>query len=511
MAQYNTFQFSENYTPLNHDQYVANVISGIELQGVDSGTQRIIQEMLYKSAHATGDPIMTYTRGWLSELTNHINGTFGTMASLVNQTVLNLKHIKDELNKAVTLLEATIDRQDKQDEEIKQLRSQFNSLSGNGGTTGSRNPKVAQPPNFRGSEDKLSLEEWKNLVSLWNKSQNINNDSQKIVNALSLLQGPAQKLMKSYYDKNAKDQDLGKIDDFWATLDSVYGHRNTVEGARKDLEALFKNKDLAKKDFIQYAEKFQVLADASEGEFMDKHLIEKLYDVADREVQLLMIGKGRANWPTTWNEFLKLILEFYKEVNPEKATSHIFGRSGAAKDPNAMDLDSAQSKKSKNKQANSQEARKKVSEPCAICNQLGKTSRAKTHETKDCYTLTPKENKPSTSSTAKAGQTSGNNNNGNSYKAKNPQLQNKIKQLKARQAEIEQELAQLDTDNNSSGTSPAGVVDISFASITEIEDDESSMPEPRNSMTGDEQSTSARIASLRARLERSRVDFPEGL
>lgn len=198
------------------------------------------------------------------------------------------------------------------------------------------------------------------------------------------------------------------------------------------------------------------------------------------------------------------------KANPEQATHHIFGRSNAEKDPDAMDVDSAQSKKGKKKQANSQEVKKKVTNPCAICKQLGRMARASTHETKDCYSLPANANKASTPSTPKAGQSSGTNGNGNN-KARNSQLQNKIKQLKARQAEIEQELAQLEASSDDADTSPAGVVTVSHASITEIEDDERSIVEPRNGTAGDEQSTGARIASLRARLERSRVDFPKGL
>ena len=343
-------------------------------------------------------------------------------------------------------------------------------------------------------------------MSLWNKSQGVTTDTQRIVNALALLQGPAHRLMKVYYDKNTRNEDLGSIDDFWATLESVYGQRNTTEGARKELEALFGNKTLAHKDFVKYAERFQVLADASKGEFTDKHLIEKLYYILDRDVQLLLLGRGQAQWPTTWNEFLKLSLDFYKEAHPDKTSATIFGRSSSEKDPNAMDVDSAQSKKGKNKQANSQEAKKQVTNPCAICKQLGKTSRAKTHETKDCFTLQSNANK--SPSAAKAGQTStGNSGNGN--KSKNPQLQNKIKQLKARQAEIEKELAEL--NDNDTDTTPSGAVDVLHASITEIEDDEVASVGTHNSTAGDEQSTGTRMASIRARLTRSRVDFPNGL
>ena len=79
--------------------------------------------------------------------------------------------------------------------------------------------------------------------------------------------------MKVYYDKNTKNEDLESIDDFWATLKSVYGQHDTTEGARKKLEALFGNKTLAHKDFVKYAERFQVLANASKGEFTNKHLV----------------------------------------------------------------------------------------------------------------------------------------------------------------------------------------------------------------------------------------------
>ena len=90
-------------------------------------------------------------------------------------------------------------------------------------------------------------------------------------------------------------------------------------------------------------------------------------------------------------------------------------------------------------------------------------------------------------------------------------MQRLIKQLRTRQAEIELELSLLDCDEDDSDNTPTKNVTISHASITKIEDDETSIKEAHNDTAGDEQSISAKIASMRARLERSKVDFPKGL
>ncbi|RDX44050.1 hypothetical protein OH76DRAFT_1360195, partial [Lentinus brumalis] len=60
---------------------------------------------------------------------------------------------------------------------------------------GSHQPKIGKPPIFKGSDDKIKLEEWCNLISLWCAHKDIVTDKQKIVITLSWLQGPAHKYM----------------------------------------------------------------------------------------------------------------------------------------------------------------------------------------------------------------------------------------------------------------------------------------------------------------------------
>jgi len=49
-------------------------------------------------------------------------------------------------------------------------------------------------------------------------------------------------------------QSVGSWDDFAQELKNIYGQRDDKEGVKKELMALWVNKDLAKKNFIKYAE-----------------------------------------------------------------------------------------------------------------------------------------------------------------------------------------------------------------------------------------------------------------
>jgi len=60
--------------------------------------------------------------------------------------------------------------------------------------------------------------------------------------------------MKSYYDKVQAGQGIGSWGDFAQELKNIYRQRNDKEGAKKELTALWVNKDLAKKNFVKYAE-----------------------------------------------------------------------------------------------------------------------------------------------------------------------------------------------------------------------------------------------------------------
>ena len=85
MAQYTPFTFTADFTPQDHDKDIQEVIQGIEMQGMNEATQRIVQEMLYRSANATGQPIISYTRLWLTELSAHINTTLAQLFEKIDK------------------------------------------------------------------------------------------------------------------------------------------------------------------------------------------------------------------------------------------------------------------------------------------------------------------------------------------------------------------------------------------------------------------------------------------
>ena len=60
--------------------------------------------------------------------------------------------------------------------------------------------------------------------------------------------------MKSYYDKVQAGQGVGFWGNFAQKLKNIYRQRDNKKGAKKELMALWVNKDLAKKNFVKYAE-----------------------------------------------------------------------------------------------------------------------------------------------------------------------------------------------------------------------------------------------------------------
>jgi len=66
--------------------------------------------------------------------------------------------------------------------------------------------------------------------------------------------------MKLYYDKVQIGLSVGSWGDFAQELKNIYGQRDDKEGAKKELMVLWVNKDLARKNFVKYAEQYRTLA-----------------------------------------------------------------------------------------------------------------------------------------------------------------------------------------------------------------------------------------------------------
>ncbi|KAI0346053.1 hypothetical protein BDW22DRAFT_1417420 [Trametopsis cervina] len=252
-----------------------------------------------------------------------------------------------------------------QQESLNNILSQVNALPATAGSHSTRQPKIAEPPSFEGADGKTTLQEWLNMITLWNHHEGIATDKQRIVMALSRLGGAAHKYMGSYYERLERGNDVGTWDEFRNELISIYGQRDDKEGAKKELEQLFANKDLANKNLVKYAERFRTLARLSGYE--DGFLIDKLRLVVSQEMRMCLIGL-RNNTPTRWQDFLDILLEFYKELHPERVQGKIFAK-GSRDESVPMEVDNADKKKGnwknkKGKEVNSAEK----SKHCAICN-----------------------------------------------------------------------------------------------------------------------------------------------
>jgi len=109
--------------------------------------------------------------------------------------------------------------------------------------------------------------------------------------------------------------------------------------------AFWVNKDLAKKNFVMYAEQYRTLARIVN--YSNKVHINKIKEVIPNELQnALVIYEITNQSPKTWDDYLKLLIQAYKTLHLDKAQGTIFGleangeKSGGKKDPDAMEIDS---------------------------------------------------------------------------------------------------------------------------------------------------------------------------
>ena len=166
--------------------------------------------------------------------------------------------------------------------------------------------------------------------------------------------------MKSYYDK------------------VEYRQRDNKEGAKKELMALWINKDLARKNFVKYAEQYRTLARIVN--YSNEVHINKIKEVIPDELQnVLVIYEITNQSPKTYNDYLKLLMQAYKASYLDKVQSAIFGpeaiekKSREKKDPDVIEIDEIQKKKGKSLQY------------CQICAGKRFKNKSKMHNMVDCY------------------------------------------------------------------------------------------------------------------------------
>ncbi|KAF9801710.1 hypothetical protein IEO21_10045 [Rhodonia placenta] len=162
--------------------------------------------------------------------------------------------------------------------------------------------------------------------------------------------------MKSYYVKMREGKDLGTWKAFVAELAQIYGQRDDKEGAKKEIMALFINKDLVLKDFMKYAESL---------------FINKLWEVIPRDMWLVLAGKDESTLPKDWTLFLDILLNINK-INS--------GSDNGGAVPMDINLAEKSKSKGKGKAKDAEAASTEAKKYCVIC-------KSKTHNTDDCYKL----------------------------------------------------------------------------------------------------------------------------
>jgi len=114
--------------------------------------------------------------------------------------------------------------------------------------------------------------------------------------------------------------------------------------------------------------------------YSDEVHIDKMKEVIPDELRnALVIYEITNQSPKTWDDYLKLLIQAYKALYPDKAQGAIFGpeangeKSRGKKDLDTMEIDEIQKKEGKNLRY------------CQICAGKGFKNKAKSHNTADCY------------------------------------------------------------------------------------------------------------------------------
>ena len=70
------------------------------------------------------------------------------------------------------------------------------------------------------------------------------------------------------------------------------------EGVKDELNEHLIKHDACKKDYLSFATKLQVLANAAGKLVVSETLINTLFKMQEHNVRLLLLGFGRDNWPS---------------------------------------------------------------------------------------------------------------------------------------------------------------------------------------------------------------------
>ena len=294
------------------------------------------------------------------------------------------QHLATQIAEAQTqnrVLQSAMQALQQENENLKMLVQQGTS-GGNVGLSQSLFPTMKEPDTFNG--DKASkLDDWLESMALWLRHRGVTNDEKKIETAMTYLRGSAKKVMQEYFDKVADSKPLGTWTNFVNDLQKGFQQTDKKDRARAEFEQLVSKKGTNEKTFNEFAARFRSLA--RQTGFSNEELLVKAYAHTPRAAADVLAARGRAQWATTWDGWLRDVQEILQDQRLLTGTV-LSGQPHSSKDPDAMDVDALKkgSNQSKGKVSKVQkvamsfeEAKKKGC--CAQCGGKG-------HIAKECPT-----------------------------------------------------------------------------------------------------------------------------
>ena len=221
MLIFNNFTTTVSFSDFSAENWNALVKDGISAEHMSWDETEI--QILQNVHQETSLLLKNYINQVLNKAINHYNGTLTTA-----------------YNRIVTL-----------EAKVTCLQKELTKLPGGNITS---KTKVLEPLIFVGSKNKMYLHDWLSQIALYCLVSGIMSDDQKIVCALTHLYTPTSTYMKLYYDKVQVGLSVGSWGDFAQELKNIYRHRDNKEEVKKELTALWVNKDLARKNFVKYTE-----------------------------------------------------------------------------------------------------------------------------------------------------------------------------------------------------------------------------------------------------------------
>ena len=332
---------------------------------------------------------------WVNEELTRIKSDMGAEVDRLKESLRKRKAETRELNERVVVLEqskqqlttqmAEILNQNralkKECDELRVLAQQGTS-GGSVGLSQSLFPTMKEPDTFNGDKGS-KLDDWLESMSLWLRHRGVSNDEKKIETAMTYLRGSAKKVMQEYFDRVQDQKALGTWADFVEDLKKGFQQTDKRDRARAEFEQLVSKRGTNEKTFNEFAARFRSLA--RQTGFSNEELLSKVYAHTPRAAASVLAARGRENWSTTWDGFIKDIQEILQDQRLLSGTI-LAGQPQDSKDPNAMDVDALKKSSGQNKGKESkvrkvamsfEEAKKKGL--CATCGGKG-------HIAKECPT-----------------------------------------------------------------------------------------------------------------------------